>query len=90
MATRKKAAGKAAAKKVAKKQAAKRPTSKMTAQKADAVRKSGVVADLPPPSTKPWGEAGKALESAFPRFADDLAWWVEAAKAQRERKRPPF
>ncbi len=62
MATRKKAAGKAAAKKVAKKQAAKRPTSKMTAQKADAVRKSGVVTELPPPSTKPWGEAGKALD----------------------------
>jgi NAD(P)H-dependent FMN reductase len=39
---------------------------------------------------EPTGEAGKALDNAFPRFADDLAWWVEAAKAQRERKRPPF
>jgi NAD(P)H-dependent FMN reductase len=39
---------------------------------------------------EPTGEAGKALESAFPRFADDLAWWVEAAKAQRERRRPPY
>jgi NAD(P)H-dependent FMN reductase len=39
---------------------------------------------------QPTGEAGKALESAFPRFADDLAWWVEAAKAQRERKHPPY
>jgi NAD(P)H-dependent FMN reductase len=36
------------------------------------------------------GEAGKALERAFPRFADDLAWWVEAAKAQRARKPPPY
>jgi NAD(P)H-dependent FMN reductase len=36
------------------------------------------------------GEGGKALEHAFPRFADDLAWWVEAAKAQREKKRPPY
>jgi NAD(P)H-dependent FMN reductase len=39
---------------------------------------------------KPIGEGGKALEYAFPRFADDLAWWVEAAKAQRERRRPPY
>jgi NAD(P)H-dependent FMN reductase len=39
---------------------------------------------------KPIGEAGKQLERAFPRFADDLAWWVEAAKAQRARKPPPF
>jgi NAD(P)H-dependent FMN reductase len=38
----------------------------------------------------PMGEAGKALERAFPRFADDLMWWVEAAKMQRQRKRPPF
>jgi NAD(P)H-dependent FMN reductase len=39
---------------------------------------------------QPIGEGGKALERAFPRFADDLAWWVEAAKAQRERKKPPY
>jgi NAD(P)H-dependent FMN reductase len=39
---------------------------------------------------KPIGEGGKALERAFPRFADDLMWWVEAAKAQREKKRPPY
>lgn len=39
---------------------------------------------------EPTGDAGKALENAFPRFADDLAWWIEAAKTQRERKRPPF
>lgn len=42
------------------------------------------------PEGEPIGEAGKAVEAAFPRFADDLAWWVEAAKAQRERKRPPY
>ena len=36
------------------------------------------------------GEGGKALEHAFPRFADDLAWWMEAAKAQRARKPPPY
>jgi hypothetical protein len=25
-----------------------------------------------------------------PRFADDLAWWTEAAKAQRARTAPPY
>jgi NAD(P)H-dependent FMN reductase len=39
---------------------------------------------------KPIGEGGKALEQAFPRFADDFLWWVEAAKAQRARKKPPY
>jgi NAD(P)H-dependent FMN reductase len=39
---------------------------------------------------QPLGEGGKALAQAFPRFADDLLWWVEAAKAQRERKTPPY
>lgn len=39
---------------------------------------------------EPIGEGGKALAHAFPRFADDLAWWVEAAKAQRARKAPPY
>jgi NAD(P)H-dependent FMN reductase len=39
---------------------------------------------------KPTGEGGKALTHAFPRFAEDLAWWMEAAKAQRARKQPPY
>jgi NAD(P)H-dependent FMN reductase len=39
---------------------------------------------------KPLGEGGKAVERAFPRFADDLAWWMEAAKTQRARKPPPY
>jgi NAD(P)H-dependent FMN reductase len=38
----------------------------------------------------PTGESGKALEGAFPRFADDLMWWVEAAKMQRQRRQPPY
>jgi NAD(P)H-dependent FMN reductase len=38
----------------------------------------------------PAGEPGKALEGAFERFADDLAWWTEAAKAQRAKTKPPF
>jgi NAD(P)H-dependent FMN reductase len=39
---------------------------------------------------KPLGEGGKALEHSFPRFANDLDWWIEAAKAQRARKAPPY
>jgi NAD(P)H-dependent FMN reductase len=38
----------------------------------------------------PTGAAGEALEAAFPRFADDLTWWIEAAKMQRQRKPPPY
>jgi NAD(P)H-dependent FMN reductase len=41
-------------------------------------------------SGEPIGAGGAALERAFPRFADDLAWWTEAAKAQRARKSPPY
>ena len=41
-------------------------------------------------SGEPVGEAGLALQSAFPRFADDLAWWTEAAKSLRARKAPPY
>ena len=39
---------------------------------------------------QPTGAAGQALERAFGRFADDLAWWTEAAKAQRSRRPPPY
>ncbi len=39
---------------------------------------------------KPQGEAGAILARGFPRFADDLAWWTEAAKLQRARKAPPY
>jgi len=38
----------------------------------------------------PIGESGKYLEKAFPRFADDLVWWIEAATAQRLRVAPPY
>ena len=40
--------------------------------------------------SEPIGEAGKALDALFPRFADDLMWWIEAAKGQRQRKPPPY
>jgi NAD(P)H-dependent FMN reductase len=39
---------------------------------------------------EPTGDGGKSLARAFPRFADDLAWWVEAAKTQREKAKPPY
>ncbi len=39
---------------------------------------------------EPIGDGGASLAKAFPRFADDLAWWTEAARAQRERKAPPY
>jgi len=38
----------------------------------------------------PTGDSGKYLDKAFPRFADDLAWWMQAAAAQRERTAPPY
>lgn len=39
---------------------------------------------------EPIGELGSGLKKAFPRFADDLAWWTEAARVQRARKLPPY
>jgi NAD(P)H-dependent FMN reductase len=39
---------------------------------------------------KPLGEAGRQLDHAFGRFADDLFWWAEAARMQRARKAPPY
>ncbi|HEY4029648.1 MAG TPA: NAD(P)H-dependent oxidoreductase [Caulobacteraceae bacterium] len=39
---------------------------------------------------RPCGEGGEALARAFPRFADDLRWWTEAARAQKAVKAPPY
>ena len=50
----------------------------------------GPIAQTLDADAAPIGEAGKALERTFPRFADDLAWWVEAAKVQRQRKGLPY
>src|ERR1700676_4668372 len=50
----------------------------------------GPIAQALAANGQPTGEGGKALEKAFPRFADDLAWWAEAAKAQRARRAPPY
>ena len=51
---------------------------------------AGPIAQTLSDDGKPIGDGGKALANAFPRFADDLTWWVEAAKAQRARKKPPY
>jgi NAD(P)H-dependent FMN reductase len=50
----------------------------------------GPIAEALDAEAMPVGDAGHALERAFPRFADDLAWWTEAAKSQRARKAPPY
>jgi NAD(P)H-dependent FMN reductase len=50
----------------------------------------GPIAQALDPDSKPLGEAGQVLERSFGRFADDLAWWTEAAKMQRARKAPPY
>src|SRR3978361_1806943 len=50
----------------------------------------GPIAQTLAPDGAPTGEGGEALERAFRRFADDLMWWVEAAKMQRQRKEPPY
>jgi NAD(P)H-dependent FMN reductase len=51
---------------------------------------AGPIAQSLDENGKPIGDGGKALAHAFPRFADDLTWWVEAAKAQHARKKPPY
>lgn len=50
----------------------------------------GPIAQTLDAAGRPTGPAGEALERAFPRFADDLAWWTEAARAQRGRQAPPY
>ena len=42
------------------------------------------------PTAEPTGDGGAALARAFPRFADDLSWWTEAARHQRSRVAPPY
>ena len=39
---------------------------------------------------QPAGEDGSRIAKAFPRFADDLGWWIDAARAQRATEAPPF
>ena len=39
---------------------------------------------------EPTGDAGASLQRAFPRWADDLAWWTNAARVQRATQAPPY
>jgi NAD(P)H-dependent FMN reductase len=50
----------------------------------------GAIGHALDPDARPTGEGGAALERAFPRFADDLAWWTEAARNQRAKTPPPY
>jgi len=50
----------------------------------------GPIAATLSPKGEPIGQAGQALQDAFPAFADDLAWWSEAARNQRARRAPPY
>jgi NAD(P)H-dependent FMN reductase len=50
----------------------------------------GPVTDTLDEQGRPVGPAGKSLEHHFPTFADDLAWWANAARAHRTVKSPPY
>src|SRR3954468_12981134 len=50
----------------------------------------GGIAQTLAESGEPLGEGGQQLSRAFPRFAEDLSWWMEAAKAQREKRGVPY
>lgn len=50
----------------------------------------GPIAETLDADAQSTGDAGKSLDRAFTRFADDLAWWADAAKAQRARRDPPY
>jgi NAD(P)H-dependent FMN reductase len=50
----------------------------------------GPISDALDAEGEPIGPLGEGLQKVFVRFADDLAWWTEAAKAQHARKPPPY
>ncbi len=50
----------------------------------------GSIAQALNAEAEPTEDAGEALKKAFLRFAEDLAWWAEAAKVQRSRRPPPY
>ncbi len=41
-------------------------------------------------TAEPMGDGGVALVKSFPRFADDLGWWTNAARTQRAQMPPPY
>lgn len=50
----------------------------------------GPIAQTLDADSQPTGPAGQSLDRAFTKFADDLAWWTEAAREQRARRAPPY
>jgi NAD(P)H-dependent FMN reductase len=50
----------------------------------------GPISEALDADAQPIGALGAMLPQVFRRFADDLAWWTEAAKTQRSRKQPPY
>ena len=50
----------------------------------------GPIAEALDENARPQGHTGASLQRAFLRFAEDLAWWTEAAKLQRGRRKPPY
>jgi len=50
----------------------------------------GPIAQTLDAEAKPQGAPGESLRKAFGRFADDLAWWTQAAREQRARAAPPY
>ncbi len=50
----------------------------------------GSIGDTLDEAGEPQGKGGESLARQFTRFAEDLEWWTAAAKAQRERKAPPY
>jgi len=50
----------------------------------------GPIAQTLDANSAPIGEGGKALDKSFGVFADDLAWWTEAARTQHAHRAPPY
>jgi NAD(P)H-dependent FMN reductase len=50
----------------------------------------GPIAETLDEQCQPQGPLGERLQGAFPRFADDLAWWAEAARTQLAHRAPPY
>ena len=50
----------------------------------------GQIAHVLDADSNPIGEFGAHLETAFPRLIADLKWWTEAARVQRESRKPPY
>jgi NAD(P)H-dependent FMN reductase len=39
---------------------------------------------------QPIGEVGQVVRKTFTRLADDLGWWTNAARVQRQQQAPPY